>query len=61
MTLANSPRQGEQITSVTSAIGKERGYMLRVSRFASLGFSFGRFRSARSRSARGIGIDGLLD
>ena len=38
--LGYSPQQGEQITSVTSAIGKERGYMLRVSRFASLGFSF---------------------
>jgi hypothetical protein len=38
--LGYSPRQGEAITSVRSAIGKERGYMLRVTRFASFGFSF---------------------
>lgn len=29
-----------EITSVTSAIGNERGHMLRVRRFESLGFGF---------------------
>ena len=45
--LGYSPRQGEAITSVRSAIGKERGYLLRVTRFASFGFSFPDFVSAR--------------
>ena len=58
--LGYSPRHGEQITSVTSAIGKERGYMLRVSRFASLGFSFDDFGVHVHDLPEGIGIDGLL-
>ena len=58
--LGYSPRQGEQITSVTSAIGKERGYMLRVSRIASLGFSFDDFSVHVHDLPEGIGIDGLL-
>lgn len=36
--LGYSPRQGEQITVVRSAIGDESGYMTRVSRFHALGF-----------------------
>lgn len=36
--LGYSPAEGEAITSVRSAIGKEPGYMLRVQRFESLGF-----------------------
>lgn len=58
--LGYSPRQGEQITSVTSAIGKERGYMLRVSQLASLGFSFDDFAVHVHDLPEGIGIDGLL-
>ncbi|MEP6859967.1 MAG: retropepsin-like aspartic protease [Deltaproteobacteria bacterium] len=58
--LGYSPRQGEQITSVTSAIGKERGYMLRVSRFEALGFSFDDFAVHVHDLPEGIGIDGLL-
>jgi hypothetical protein len=42
--LGYSPAEGEAITSVRSAVGKEPGYMLRVQRFESLGF----------------GIDGLV-
>jgi hypothetical protein len=45
---------------VSSAIGKERGYMLRVTRFASLGFSFANFAVHVHDLPDGIGIDGLL-
>lgn len=45
---------------MTSAIGKEPGYMLRVSRFASLGFSFADFVLHVHDLPDGIGIDGLL-
>lgn len=58
--LGYSPRQGEVITSVRSAIGIERGYMLRVARFASLGFTFSDFPVHVHDLPDGIGIDGLL-
>ena len=58
--LGYNPRQGEAITSVSSAIGKELGYMLRVTRFASLGFSFPDFSVHVHDLPEGIGIDGLL-
>lgn len=41
--LGYNPAEGEVITSVRSAIGKETGYMLRVQRFESLGFGFDDF------------------
>jgi hypothetical protein len=37
--LGYSPRDGEAITTVRAAIGKEHGYTLRASRFAALGFT----------------------
>lgn len=58
--LGYSPRQGEAITSVRSAIGKEPGYMLRVTRFASFGFSFPDFVVHVHDLPEGFGIDGLL-
>jgi len=58
--LGYSPRQGVAITSVRSAIGKEQGNMLRVARFASLGFSFSDFVIHAHDLPDGIGIDGLL-
>lgn len=58
--LGYSPRQGEAITSVSSAIGKEPGYMLRVTRFSSFGFSFPHFAVHVHDLPEGIGIDGLL-
>jgi hypothetical protein len=58
--LGYSPRQGEAITSVRSAIGKEPGYILRVTRFASLGFSFPDFAVHVHDLPEGVGIDGLL-
>lgn len=38
--LGYSPAEGEAITAVRSAIGRETGYILRVQRFESLGFGF---------------------
>lgn len=58
--LGYSPRQGVAITSVRSAIGKEQGYLLRVARFVSLGFSFSDFVIHVHDLPDGIGIDGLL-
>lgn len=58
--LGYSPRQGDAITSVSSAIGREPGYMLRVTRFTSLGFSFQNFTVHVHDLPEGIGIDGLL-
>lgn len=58
--LGYSPRQGDAITSVSSAIGKEPGYMLRVTRFTSLGFTFPNFTVHVHDLPDGIGIDGLL-
>ena len=42
--LGYNPRDGEQVTVVRSAIGSERGYMRRVTRFAALGFTCNDFR-----------------
>src|SRR5262245_24950877 len=37
--LGYNPRHGEAITTVRSAVGKEQGYLLRISRFWALGSS----------------------
>ena len=58
--LGYSPAEGETITSVRSAIGKEPGYMLRVQRFESLGFGFDNFLIHIHDLPAGFGIDGLL-
>jgi Aspartyl protease len=58
--LGYSPAEGEAITSVRSAVGKEPGYMLRVQRFESLGFGFGDFLIHVHDLPSGFGIDGLL-
>jgi hypothetical protein len=58
--LGYSPVEGEAITSVRSAIGKEPGYMLRVKRFESLGFGFDDFLIHVHDLPAGFGIDGLL-
>lgn len=42
--LGYSERDGEQRTRVRTAIGEEQGYVLRVARFAALGFSIPSFR-----------------
>jgi hypothetical protein len=58
--LGYSARDGDQVTVVRSAIGEERGYMLRVLRFAALGFACPDFRIHAHDLPEGYGIDGLL-
>ena len=58
--LGYSPRDGESMTTVRAAIGKEHGYTLRVSRFAALGFTFAAFRVHVFDLAAGYGINGLI-
>jgi hypothetical protein len=58
--LGYSPRDGEQLTVVRSAIGSEPGYMMRATRFAALGFTTKDFRIHVHDLPEGIGIDGLL-
>jgi hypothetical protein len=58
--LGYSPLEGEAITTVRSAVGKEPGYMLRVRRFESLGFGFDDFLIHAHDLPTGFGIDGLL-
>jgi len=45
---------------VRTAIGKEHGYLLRVSRFSTLGFSDSDVRVHVFDLPDGFGIDGLL-
>jgi hypothetical protein len=51
--LGYSPRDGESITTVRAAIGKEHGYTLRVARFSALGSHspITRFTSSTSQRA----------
>lgn len=58
--LGYSPRDGGRITTVRSAVGNERGYMTRVSRFFSLGFNSTDFEIHVHDLPDGFGIDGLL-
>jgi predicted aspartyl protease len=58
--LGYSPRDGEAITTVRAAIGKEHGYTMRVARFSALGFSIPDFRIHVFDLAAGYGIDGLI-
>ena len=58
--LGYSPAEGEAITSVRSALGKESGYTLRVKRFESLGFGFDDFLIHVHDLPVGFGINGLL-
>ena len=55
-----NPRDGLDITSVRSAIGTERGYTLKVARFATLGFEFEDFVVHVFDLPVGFGIDGLI-
>lgn len=51
---------GEQIAVMRSAVGREEGYMLRVTRFACLGFQETGFRIHAQDLPQGWGIDGLI-
>jgi predicted aspartyl protease len=54
------PQHGDRITSVTSAIGDEPGYMMPVVRFSALGFMLTDFRIHVHDLPETLGIQGLL-
>jgi predicted aspartyl protease len=54
------PQHGDRITSVTSAIGDEPGYMMPVSRFSALDFTLTDFRIHVHDLPETLGIQGLL-
>jgi predicted aspartyl protease len=54
------PQHGDRITSVTSAIGDELGYMMPVTRFSALGFTLSDFRIHVHDLPDTLGIQGLL-
>jgi clan AA aspartic protease (TIGR02281 family) len=58
--LGYSVRDGEHVTTVRSAIGKEHGWMLRVKRFAALSFVVPDYRVHVFDLATGDDIDGLI-
>jgi predicted aspartyl protease len=58
--LGYSPRDGDSMTTVRAAIGKEHGYTLRVAKFSALGFFAADFRVHVFDLAAGFGIDGLI-
>ena len=58
--LGYSVRDGECVTTVRSAIGKEQGWTLRVKRFSALGFTLPNYRIHVFDLATGDDIDGLL-
>lgn len=58
--LGYSPRDADAITTVRAALGKEQGYLLRVSRFEALGFALPDFPLHVFDLADGVGIDGLI-
>lgn len=54
------PQHGDRITSITSAIGEEPGYMMPVVRFSALGFTLNDFRIHVHDLPDTLGIQGLL-
>ena len=58
--LGYSARQGEERTVVRSAVGRDEGYMIRVARFACLGFQENDFRINALDLPEGWGIEGLI-
>jgi predicted aspartyl protease len=58
--LGYSARTADRITVMRSAVGREEGYLIRVQRFASLGFQFSDFQIHAHDLPEGWGIHGLL-
>lgn len=54
------PQHGDRITTVTSAIGDEPGYMMPVSRFSALGIEVSDLRIHVHDLPASLGIQGLL-
>jgi predicted aspartyl protease len=55
-----SPRDGEQITVMRSAVGREQGYLIRVARFSCLGHREDDYRVHVQDLPEGWGIEGLI-
>jgi predicted aspartyl protease len=55
-----SPRDGQVITTVTSAVGQEQGYILRLAGFEALGFTEADFLIHAFDLANRYGIDGVI-
>ena len=58
--LGYSARTGDQITVMRSAVGREQGYMIRIARFACLGFELPDFQVHAHDLPEGWGIHGLI-
>jgi predicted aspartyl protease len=58
--LGYNPRQGESITVIRSAVGREQGYLIRVARFACLGHESNEFRVHAHDLPDGWNIEGLI-
>ena len=54
------PRDGDRVTSITSAIGEEPGYMMVTKRFSALGFASNDFRIHVHDLPETLAIQGLL-
>ena len=55
-----SAREAESLSSVSSIVGREVGYRIRVSEFEALGYAFPDFQVAAHDFPDGFDIDGLL-
>lgn len=58
--LGYSPRDGQAITTVTSAVGQEQGYILRLTGFEALGFTEADFPIHAFDLANRYGINGVI-
>jgi predicted aspartyl protease len=58
--LGYSARDAESFSSVSSIVGREYGYRIRVQEFEALGHAFPDFQVAAHDFPDGFGIDGLL-
>lgn len=58
--LGYSARDGTTRTSVTTAIGQEHGYLLKVARVEALGFTLASFPIHVFELASNLGIEGLI-
>jgi predicted aspartyl protease len=58
--LGYSPRSGEAITVMRSAVGHEQGYMIRIERFDALGHQLRNFRVHAQDLPEGWNIEGLI-
>lgn len=58
--LGYNPRHGEAITAMRSAVGREEGYLIRVSCFSCLGYEESDFRVHAHDLPEGWEIEGLI-